>query len=185
MADKDPFLVPAFSFRNRLFRAFWGVIYALFFRFSPRPLNGWRRFLLRCFGATIGPHCNVHPRARIWAPWNLNCGEYSAIGDGANIYNPRTVTLGSHSIVSQDAYLCGATHDYEDPRFPLISSTIVLGDYAWVCARASVHPGVSLGEGAILGLGAVATRDLEPWTVYAGVPARKVKGRVIRSAPKN
>jgi putative colanic acid biosynthesis acetyltransferase WcaF len=87
--------------------------------------------------------------------------------------------MGSHAIISQQAYICGATHDYNDPAFPLISFPMSLGAYSWVCARASVSPGVNVGEGAVLGLGSVATHDLEPWTVYAGVPAQPIKQRVI------
>jgi putative colanic acid biosynthesis acetyltransferase WcaF len=102
------------------------------------------------------------------------------IGENAEIYNPAPVHLGSHAIVSQGAYLCGATHDYEDPAFPLISFPMKLGAYSWVCARATVQPGANLGEGAILALGSVATRDLEPWAIYGGVPARKIKARVLR-----
>jgi len=88
--------------------------------------------------------------------------------------------LGSHAILSQEAFLCGATHDYDDPRFPLLAYTMEVGAYTWVCARASVAPGVNLGEGSVLALGSVATRDLEPWCVYAGVPAVKVKERKRR-----
>jgi putative colanic acid biosynthesis acetyltransferase WcaF len=88
--------------------------------------------------------------------------------------------MGSHAIVSQNAYICGATHDYDDPAFPLYSMPMTLGAYSWVCARASVAPGVNLGEGAVLGLGAVATRDLEPWSIYAGNPAKKIKERERR-----
>ena len=58
-----------------------------------------------------------------------------------------------------------------------------LGSYVWVCARASVAPGVNLAEGAVLGLGSVATRDLEPWSVYAGNPAVKIKSRRRPSPP--
>jgi putative colanic acid biosynthesis acetyltransferase WcaF len=102
------------------------------------------------------------------------------LGDGAEIYNPSLLTMGSHAIVSQNAYICGATHDYDDPAFPLYSMPMTLGAYSWVCARASVAPGVNLGEGAVLGLGAVATRDLEPWSIYAGNPAKKIKERERR-----
>jgi putative colanic acid biosynthesis acetyltransferase WcaF len=181
MAQTDPYLVPAFSFSNRLLRAIWGVVYVIFFRTSPRPFHAWRAFLLRCFGAKLGKNCHIYGRARIWAPWNLECDEQATIGDEAIVYNPASVTLGSHAIISQQAYLCGATHDYEDPRFPLVAFPISIGTYAWVCARATVQPGVSVGAGAVLALGAVATRNLEPWTVYAGVPARRVKSRVLRS----
>jgi len=82
-----------------------------------------------------------------------------------------------HAILSQNSYLCGATHDFDDPAFPLLAYTMEVGAYAWVAARACVAPGVNVGEGAILGLASVATRDLEPWGVYAGSPAVKVKQR--------
>jgi putative colanic acid biosynthesis acetyltransferase WcaF len=177
----DPFLAPAFPLRNRLLRAAWGVVYVLLFRPSPRPCHRWRVFLLRCFGAKLGSKCSIYGRARIWAPWNLTCDDQATIGDEAIIYNPERITLGTRAIVSQQAYLCGATHDYEDPAFPLIAFPISVGPYAWICARATVQPGVSVGEGAVLALGSVATRDLVPWTIYAGVPARRLKPRVWRT----
>lgn len=134
--------------------------------------------LLRTFGATMGANCHFYPRSKVWAPWNLICADQVTAADGAEIFNPSPMTFGSHAILSQDSYLCGATHDYDDPTFPLIAFSMHIGAYSWVCARASVLPGVKVGEGAVLGLGAVATRDLEPWTVYAGSPAVKVKERV-------
>jgi putative colanic acid biosynthesis acetyltransferase WcaF len=176
-AGADPYLVPAFSFSNKLARASWGLIYAIFFRPSPRPFHAWRAFLLRCFGAKLGKNCHIYSRARIWAPWNLWCDDLATVADDAIIYNPALVTLGSHAIISQEAYLCGATHDYDDPNFRLISAPITIGAHAWICARATVQPGLSVGEGAVLALGAVASKNLEPWTVYGGLPAQKIKLR--------
>jgi putative colanic acid biosynthesis acetyltransferase WcaF len=173
----DPYLRPAFSLQDRLRRLNWNLCWAILYRTSPRPLHSWRAFLLRLFGAKMGPDCHFYPRSKVWAPWNLICAEQVTAGDGAEIYNPAPITLGSHAILSQDAYVCAATHDYDDPAFPLIAYAMQIGAYAWVCARASVAPGVNVGEGAVLGLGSVATRTLEPWTVYAGVPAVKVKER--------
>ena len=128
----------------------------------------------------MGPHCHFYPGSRVWAPWNLVCEDGACLSDDAEIYNPSQVRLGSHAVVSQQAYICGATHDYNDPKFPFISFPMNLGAYCWVCARASVAPGVNLGEGSVLALGSVATSDLEPWTVYAGAPARKIKERERR-----
>ena len=176
----DPYLRPSFSVSNRMGRLAWSIVWTLLFRPSPRPFHSWRAFLLRGFGAELGPNCHFYPRARVWAPWNLVCADGVTLGDEAEIYNPSLFTMGSHAIVSQQAYICGATHDYNDPAFPLISFPMSLGAYSWVCARASVSPGVNVGEGAVLGLASVATRDLEPWTVYAGVPAQPVKQRVGR-----
>jgi putative colanic acid biosynthesis acetyltransferase WcaF len=173
----DPYLRPAFSLGNRLRRLIWNICWALLYRLSPRPLHGWRSMLLRIFGATMGPNCHFYPRSKVWAPWNLICADQVTAGDGAEIYNPAPITLGSHVILSQDAYVCGATHDYDDPGFPLLAYAMHMGAYSWICARASVAPGVQVGEGAVLGLGSVATRNLEPWTVNAGCPAVKVKER--------
>lgn len=175
--ELDPYLRPAFPVSNRARRAIWHLVYAVLFRFSPRPLHRWRAFLLRRFGARMGRDCRIYPKARIWAPWNLICGDVVAVADGAIIYNPSAIEIGSHAIISQEAYLCGATHDLEKPGFRLVSAPITIGPYAWVCARATVQMGLSVAEGAVLGLGSVATKDLEPWTVYGGVPARKLKVR--------
>ena len=173
----DPYLRPAFSLRDRLRRLNWNICWAVLYRTSPRPLHSWRSFLLRLFGAKMGPNCHFYPKSKVWAPWNLVCADQVTAGDGVEIYNPAPVTLGSHAILSQEAYVCAATHDYDDPAFPLIAYALTIGAYAWVGARASVAPGVHIGEGAVLGLGSVATRSLDAWTVYAGVPAVKVKER--------
>lgn len=174
---EDPYLRPSFSLRLRIARFTWGVCWALLYRFSPRPFHAWRSMLLRVFGAKMGPNCHFYPSSRIWAPWNLICADQVTAGDGVEIYNPCLVRFGSHAILSQNAYLCGATHDFNDPAFPLLAYEMEVGAYAWVCARACIAPGVNVGEGAVLGLASVATRDLEPWSVYAGVPAVKVKDR--------
>jgi putative colanic acid biosynthesis acetyltransferase WcaF len=176
-AARDPYLRPAFSLGNRLKRLVWNICRVLLYRPSPRPLHGWRAMLLRAFGAKMGPNCHFYPASKIWAPWNLECADQVTASDGAEIYNPAPMRFGSHAIVSQGAYLCGATHDFDDPAFPLLAYSTSIGAYAWVCARAVVSPGVNVGEGAVLGLASVATRDLDPWGVYAGVPAVKVKER--------
>jgi putative colanic acid biosynthesis acetyltransferase WcaF len=176
-AEVDPYLQPMTPGRDKLARAIWGLVYILLFRPSPRPLHAWRAFLLRCFGAKLGRNCHVYARARIWAPWNLECEDAAAIADDAVIYNAATVRLGSHAIVSQNAYICTATHDIDDPAFPLTSAAVCIGQYAWICARACVLPGVTVADGAVLGLASVAARDLEAWQVYVGSPAKKVRPR--------
>jgi putative colanic acid biosynthesis acetyltransferase WcaF len=180
MSKSDPFLQPTYSLRNRLFRLAWGIAYTTLYRLSPRPFHGWRCFLLRLFGARLASGVHPYPTARIWAPWNLICDEAASIGDDAIIYNPKPLHIGSHAIVSQYAFICGATHDYEDPAFPTVSYPMSLGAYSWICARACVQPGVQVGEGAVLALASVATRNLEPWTVYGGIPAKPLKKRILR-----
>ena len=174
----DPYLRPAFARRNLAARMLWNLVCALLFRHSPRPMFAWRAMLLRTFGAKLGANPKIYPGAIIWAPWNLLCGDLVAIADGAEVYNPAPMHFGSHAIVSQGAYLCGATHDYNAAAFPLLAYEMHFGAYSWICARAAVAPGVQVGEGAVLGLGSVATRSLERWTVYGGNPAVALKPRV-------
>lgn len=181
-AEENPYHRPSFSLKHRLMRLMWQVTYVLFYRTSPSPLHAWRGMLLRVFGAKLGPGCHFYPSGKIWAPWNLTCEDCCTLADGAEIYNPSPIYLESHCIISRHAYICGATHDYNHPDFPMISYAMRLGAYSWICARASVSPGVHVGEGAVLGMGSVANRDLEPWMVYSGAPAVGVKTRIKSAA---
>jgi putative colanic acid biosynthesis acetyltransferase WcaF len=173
----DPLLRPIYSRGFRLKRLIWVLTWMLFFRTTPPPLHNWRCFLLRLFGARLGAINFVYPSARVWAPWLLETGDLVTLGRGAEVYNPGGVVLGSRTIISQDAYLCGATHDYQSPDFTYITKKIVTEPQVWICARAMVLPGVRCKAGSVLGAGSVATRDLEEWTVYAGNPAVAVKKR--------
>lgn len=162
---------------NKLARLAWACAYHVCFRWVPPPLHFVRSALLRLFGARVGRGCHIYPSARVWAPWNLTMRDGASLAPGVDCYNVARVTLGRGARVSQRAFLCTASHDVDDPSMPLISAPIVLGDEAWVCAEAFVAPGVRVGAGAVLGARAVATRDLAPWTVSAGNPARVVRAR--------
>jgi len=177
LSQTDPYLLPAYSFKNRLLRYIWGWVYILIFRPSPRSAHIWRAGILRVFGAKIGRNVHFYPKAKIWAPWNLACEELATVADDAEIYNPSPVYIGSHAIISQGAYVCTASHDCDSPRFELFSLPISIGAYAWICARAAVMPGVTIAEGAVLGMGAIATKSLEEWRIYAGQPAREIRKR--------
>ena len=181
----DPYSRPMTPLSDRARRAIWNCCYGLFFRPSPRLMFGWRAMLLRAFGAKLGAGCKIYPKAKIWAPWNLICEDLVSLADDTETYNASRIFFGSHAIVSQGAYVCGATHLYNEPEFRLVSFEMKIGAYAWICARAIVSPGVNVGEGAILGLGSVATKDLEPFGIYAGIPARKVKERARTAVPSN
>jgi putative colanic acid biosynthesis acetyltransferase WcaF len=159
-------------------RVLWTLAQPLF-RFSPRPCFGWRRFLLRRFGAKIGRSVHVYPSATIYFPWNLEARDESAIGEQVLIYNLGRVTLGSRVTISHRAHLCAGTHDHTKPDFPLLRPPIVIGSDAWICADAFVGPGVTVGEGAIVGARAVAMKDVKPRSIVVGNPARESKKREI------
>ncbi|MEI8340607.1 MAG: DapH/DapD/GlmU-related protein [Verrucomicrobiota bacterium] len=164
--------------QNRLARVAWKLVDCVFVRFTPRPFHAWRAFVLRRCGAKLGARCHIYPGAIIWAPWNLECGDDACIASGAEIYNVARVTIGRRAIISQGAYLCAATHDYSDAtraEFPLTSAPIHVGDCAWIAARSIVLPGISIGEGCVIGAGSVVTKDTPPHTVCAGNPCRVIK----------
>ena len=154
------------------------------FRPTPPPLHHWRCGLLRLFGAKIGATNFIYPTVRIWAPWLLETGNVVTLGRGVEVYNPGGIFLGDRTIVSQDAYLCGATHDYQTPEFTFVPKRIQTEANVWICARTIVLPGVICGEGSVLGAGSVAGRHLKPWTVYAGNPALPIRERSRFETPK-
>jgi putative colanic acid biosynthesis acetyltransferase WcaF len=167
------------SARNRLARALWTVVWAFFCRLSPRPLHGWRRLWLRLFGARLTGRVAVYPSARVWAPWNLEMADGSALGDWVDCYNVDRIVIEEGAIVSQHAFLCTASHDISDPGRRLTTAPIRLGQSSWVCAGAFLHPGVTIGEGAVVAARSVVVKNVAPWTVVGGNPARFLKRRVL------
>lgn len=159
-------------------RVLWAVLRPLF-RFSPRPLWGWRRLLLRVQGATIGDRVHIYPDAKIILPWLLEAGDHTAIGSKVYVYNLGIVRIGRSVTISQDAYLCGGSHESDDPEMRLLRVGLEVEDYAWIAAGAFIGPGVTVGEGALVGARAVAIKDVPSWTIVAGNPARAVKPRKL------
>jgi putative colanic acid biosynthesis acetyltransferase WcaF len=106
-------------------------------------------------------------------------GNYSAIGPHAVCYNPDKIFLGSKVTISQRAYLCTASHDISHPHIPLITEPVRIESFAWVAADAFVGMGVNVGEGAVIGARAAVFKDVEPWTVVGGNPARIIKKRIV------
>lgn len=164
--------------KYKIKRLLWCWTWIIFFRPTPKRLaKNWRNFLLTLFGATIGRGCLVCPSCRILEPWNLELAAYIAIGERVNIYNYSKITIGSNSIVSQDAVLCTGTHDYELNHMPLISSPITIGQNVWITSNCFIHPGVNIGDGCVVGACSVVTKDLPAWTVCTGNPANIIKSR--------
>jgi putative colanic acid biosynthesis acetyltransferase WcaF len=168
------------SLAIKIKRVLWAITYVVAFRYTPNPLRRWRTFVLRCFGAKVSPLARISPSAVITFPWNLEMEDYATLGPEAICYSTAHIFIGRMATVSQYAYLCTASHDYEDKNFTLYAKPITIGAQAWVCADALVGPGVILGEGAVLGAKSAAFKDLDAWKVYVGTPALLVKERSIK-----
>ena len=153
----------------------------LLYRPSPRFAHGWRRFLLRLFKAKIGNAAHPYPSAIIWAPWNLEMGQHSCLGDHTDCYCVDKITIGPHSTISQYSFLCTASHDYEQLGFPVITAPITIGEQSWIAADVFVGPGVTIGNGAVIGARSTVFQNVADWTVVVGNPAREIKKRSWRA----
>lgn len=160
---------------RRAERTLFALAWCLLARWTPRPLHPWRALVLRAFGAKIGRRTHIYAGAKIWLPRNLECADDACIADGAEIYSVAPIRIGARAVISQNAFLCAASHDFRNPAFPLTAAQINVGPRAWVAARAIVLPGVALGEGCVIGAGSVVTKDMPPWAVCAGNPCRVLR----------
>lgn len=181
MHNIDTVTGPSFSLKNRIARLIWGWVYVLFFRYSPKPFHSWRAMILRCFGAKVGEGVHVYPMVKIWAPWNLELGDYTGIANGVNLYSQGKIVIGERAVISQGVHLCAGTHDYTQTEFPLITKPITIGNQVWVAAEAFVHPGITIGEGSVIGARSVVTKDMPEWMVCAGHPCSPQKKREFKS----
>ena len=172
------------SFKIRFKRILWRIVWVTLFLPSPKRLHFWRRLLLRIFGAQIGKHVRVFPNCRIWAPWNLTMKDNSSLQSNTDCYCVDKVTIGRQSHISQYSYLCTTSHDYEKVDMPLVSSPIVIEDYVWICADAFVGRGITIGEGVVVGARASVFKDVEPWTVVGGTPAKFIKKRILKDGDR-
>lgn len=167
--------------KHQVVRLLWSVAWGIFARPLPRSMgSGWKRFLLRMFGAKIHPTAVVYSSAKIYYPANLEMGAYSCLASDVDCYNVAPIHIGANATVSQGAYLCTASHDITNPLNPLITAPIVLEDQVWIGARAFVGMGVTIRQGSVVGATASVYKDVEPWTVVGGNPARFIKQRIIK-----
>lgn len=158
------------------YRLLWWLTYPLF-RYSPRIFYGWRKFILRLFGAKLGRNFKIFPSAKVTFPWKFVAGDNVTIAWGVKVYNLGQIKINNNVVISQYSHLCAGTHDYESPNFTLIKSLITIGNNVWVAADAFIGPGVTIGDGCVIGARSVVLKDTERWGVYAGNPSKFIKAR--------
>jgi putative colanic acid biosynthesis acetyltransferase WcaF len=172
-----------YAFSEYARRFLWNVVQRTFFRWSPTRAFGWRKWLLRLFGARLVGKVLVRPTTHVVHPWLLEMDDWSVLADRVTVYNLGPVRIGRHTVVSQDTYLCAGTHDYTVQDLPLLRPPITIGNGVWVAAGAFVGPGVTVGDNAVVGARAVVMTDVPAGVVVAGNPARVIKRREMRPAP--
>lgn len=164
---------------DKIYRLVWRIVSLIIFRpFSLPFFKTWRIFILRTFGAEIEKDCNIYASAYIPSPRNLKMGKHSTIGPEAKLHFGKTI-IGKKVTISQRAYICSATHEIDSLNTPFISGVIEIKDFAWVAAEAFVMNNITIGEGAVVGARAAVFKNVDPWTVVGGNPAKFIKKRII------
>jgi putative colanic acid biosynthesis acetyltransferase WcaF len=180
--DLSQFKMPTnFRGRSALAVQLWWLCDALLFRNSPQFAYGFRRFLLRAFGANIGVDCIIRPTARITYPWKFTLGDYSWVGDDVKIYSLGDIRVGKNSVISQGSYICAADHDYKQTNFPIRARPVVIGDECWIGTEVFVGPGVSIGSGCVVGAKSAVFRDMPPEMLCLGSPCKPIRLRDTRN----
>lgn len=180
--DLRRFTMPSgFRGRSALWVQLWWCVQATLFRASPQFLYGWRRFLLRLFGARVGVGAIIRPTVTVTYPWKVTIGDHAWVGDGAILYSLGEITIGDNAVVSQKCHLCAGTHDPYDPSFPILGPAIHIGDECWLAADVFVAPGKSIGRGTLVGARSSVFHDLPAGVIARGSPARVVALRITRT----
>ena len=168
------------SRKNQLARFIWNIVWLFLARPLPRRFgNRWNLLLLRLFGAKVHPKAVVYSSVRIYMPWHIEMHEWSCLGPEVDCYNVAKITIGSHATVSQKTFLCAASHNVNVANYPLITQPIHIKEQAWIGADAFIGLGVTIGEGAVVGARAAVFKDVDPWTIVGGNPAKVIKKREI------
>lgn len=162
-----------YSWSEQLRRVLWTFgEYAI--RLSPRPCFGWRRMILRLFGARVGRNVHLYSSTRIYMPWNVEIGDWAAIGEEAFIYSLGKVYIGARAALAYRAHVCAGTHDFSDPSLPLLKPPVVIEDNVWIGTDAFIGPGTTICNGAIIAARAVVVKDVPSLHIVAGNPARQI-----------
>jgi putative colanic acid biosynthesis acetyltransferase WcaF len=162
-------------------RVLWYYVNALVFKSNLFPFYNLKNALLRLFGAKLGNGVEIKPCVNIKYPWLLTIGNNVWIGEDVWIDNLVMITISANVCVSQGALLLTGSHDYKKPAFNLITGKVTLEEGVWIGAKAIVSHGITVGSHAVLTSGSVATKDIEPYGVYQGNPAVKIRERIIET----
>jgi len=175
----DAFQVPRqFQGRFGVMGQLWWLVQPTLFAMSPTFMFGWRRWLLRLFGAEVGKKVFIRPSVRVTYPWNLKIGDHVWIGDDVVLYTLGNIDIGNHVVISQRVYLCSATHDYTKASFDVILKDVSIEDQAWIATDAFIAPGVRIGFGALVGARSNVFSDMPEGMICFGSPAQAIRRRL-------
>jgi putative colanic acid biosynthesis acetyltransferase WcaF len=177
--DLSKFSVPAdFRGKSKVTVQLWWIIESTLFSWSPQVLYGWRRFLLRFFGAKIGKNVLIRSSVKITYPWNLEIGDNSWIGDDCVLYNLGKIKIGKHVALAHKVYVNTGGHDYKRVTFDIFSKPVSIEDECWITNDVYIAPGITVGRGTIIGARSTVLKSMPSGKICVGTPAIPIKNRL-------
>lgn len=144
------------------------------------PSHHARRFFYRLAGVKIGEGSTIHMRARFYDPRNIKIGEDTIIGEGVVLDGRGKLTIGNHVDIASEVMIYNCEHDINSPDFNAVCSFVDIEDYVFIGPRVIIQPNVKIGKGAVVAAGAVVAKDVPPFTVVGGVPAKPIGRRLAK-----
>jgi putative colanic acid biosynthesis acetyltransferase WcaF len=167
-----------FRGRSKVIVQLWWIVENTFFAMSPQFLYGWRRFLLRLFGAQVGRGVLIRSTAKFTYPWKVSIGDYSWIGEQTVFYSLDEIRIGTHVAIAHGVYFNTGLHDYTKKEFTILSKKIIIGDECWITNDVYIAPGVIIGRGTVVGARSSVYKDLPSNKVCIGNPVKIVRNRI-------
>jgi putative colanic acid biosynthesis acetyltransferase WcaF len=180
--DLSQFRIPdSFRGRSSVEVQLWWMVHGSLFRYSPQFAYRLRRAILRLFGARIGKNVKIRSTVTITYPWKLEIGDHSWIGDDVVVYSLGPIRIGHDTVISQRSYICAADHDMARIDFAIRARPINIGNQVWVATDVFIGPGVSIGDGTVVGARSSVFANLPPAMICLGTPCRVVRDRSANS----
>ena len=155
--------------KEYLLRISWSIANILF-KLTPKPLHWVRVGILISFGAKVGKQVVIYPSVDVQFPWNLEIGDFVAIGRGVKLYNLGKLSIGHKTTISQYTHVCGGSHSYKDGSMNLLKGEISIGNSCWIAADCFIGPDVTIGDNIVVGARSVVVRSITDPGLYAGHP---------------
>ncbi len=181
MKDKTGKVLTMGEVWQKIINRIWNVILetevALLHLVGHVPFHWFRKLVYRMGGMTIGRGSTVHMGVRFYDPRNIVIGEDSVIGERTVLDGRGVLKIGNHVDIASEVMIYNSEHDVHDPEFKPQTADVHIDDYAFVGPRVIILPGVKIGEGAVVAAAAVVTKDVPPYAIVAGVPAKTIGER--------
>ena len=143
------------------------------------PSKHLRNWGLKIQGMHLGD-ARLYAGFHIREPYKIIIEDGVSIGPNVLLDGRSGLKIGKNAVIGYGAIIWTLNHDYSDINFRGKGAPVFIGPYSWICSNSIILPGVTIGEGAVVASGAIVTKDVQPYTIVGGIPAKKIKTREMK-----